>query len=183
MRHVSRTHRVVLDRLFDRINLDPKIQIKYVDTKNQLADILTKRSFTRDEWNHLLHLLNIMDLSMFSCSHFFLSNRKQTVQSAMSKRRSSEETGSPTAKPKPRSTNLETMKTRSISLARREARMSSYCSSQEKSDSENPGDVEVGKDRAGKSIWKQMASTSPYPAEESQVWKLESTQESKGEDF
>ena len=39
MRHVSRTHRVVLDWLFDRINLDPKIQTKYIDTKNQLADI------------------------------------------------------------------------------------------------------------------------------------------------
>ena len=26
MRHVSRTHRVALDWLFDRINLDPKIQ-------------------------------------------------------------------------------------------------------------------------------------------------------------
>ena len=41
MRHVSRTHRVALDCLFDRINLDSKIQIKYIDTKNQLADILT----------------------------------------------------------------------------------------------------------------------------------------------
>ena len=45
MRHVSRTHRVALDWLFDRINLDPKIQIKYIDTKNQLADILTKGKF------------------------------------------------------------------------------------------------------------------------------------------
>ena len=53
MRHASRTHTVALDRLFDRINLDPKIQIKYIDTKNQLADILTKGNFTRDEWNHL----------------------------------------------------------------------------------------------------------------------------------
>ena len=52
MRHVSRTHRVALDWLFDRINLDPKIQIKYIDTKNQLADSLTKGNFTRDEWNH-----------------------------------------------------------------------------------------------------------------------------------
>ena len=39
MRHVSRTHRVDLDRLLDRINLPPKINIKYVDTKNQLADM------------------------------------------------------------------------------------------------------------------------------------------------
>ena len=42
MRHVSRTHRVALDWLFDRINLDSKIQIKYIDPKNQLADILTE---------------------------------------------------------------------------------------------------------------------------------------------
>ena len=42
MRHVSRTHRVALDWLFDRINLEPKIQIKSVDTKNQLADTLTQ---------------------------------------------------------------------------------------------------------------------------------------------
>ena len=34
----------------------PKIQIKYVDTKNQLADFLTKGNFTRDEWNHHLCL-------------------------------------------------------------------------------------------------------------------------------
>ena len=46
MRLVSRTHKVALDWLFDRINLDPNIQIKYIDTKNQLADILTKGSFT-----------------------------------------------------------------------------------------------------------------------------------------
>ena len=45
MRHVSRTHRVALDWLFDRINLDSKIQIKYIDTKNQLADILNRRKF------------------------------------------------------------------------------------------------------------------------------------------
>ena len=53
MRRVSRTHRVALDWLFDRINLDPKIQVKNIDTKNQLADMLTKGNFTRDEWNHL----------------------------------------------------------------------------------------------------------------------------------
>ena len=46
------THRVALDWLFDRINLDPKVQIKYIDTKKQLADILTMGNFTRDEWNH-----------------------------------------------------------------------------------------------------------------------------------
>ena len=68
MRHVSRTHRVALDWLFDRINLDSKIQIKYIDTKNQLADILTKGNFTRDEWNYLLSLFNISHFSSTVCS-------------------------------------------------------------------------------------------------------------------
>ena len=36
-----------------------QIQIQYFDTKHQLADNLTKGNFTRDEWNNLLHLLNI----------------------------------------------------------------------------------------------------------------------------
>ena len=114
---VSRTHRVAIDWLFDRINMDPRTQIKCVDTMNQLADILTKRSFPREEWNHLLHLLNIMDWSMFSCTHFFLWTRQQTVQSAMSKRRqeaSSEASSSPTAKPKPRSLNLVMAKPTSL---------------------------------------------------------------------
>ena len=68
MRHVSRTHRVALDWLFDRINLDSKIQIKYIDTKNQLADILTKGNFTLDEWNHLLNLFNFSHFSSTACT-------------------------------------------------------------------------------------------------------------------
>ena len=76
MRHVSRTHRVALDWLFDRINLDSNIQIKYIDTKNQLADILTKGNFTRDEWNHLLSLFNISHFSSTECSEV-MSKRTQ----------------------------------------------------------------------------------------------------------
>ena len=68
MRHVSRTHRVALDWLFDRINLDSQIQIKYIDTKNQLADILTKGNSTREEWNHLLNLFNISHFSSTACT-------------------------------------------------------------------------------------------------------------------
>ena len=90
MRHVSRTHRVAFDCLFDRINLDSKIQLKYIDTKNQLADILTKGSFTRDEWNHLLCLFNI--------SHF-----SPTVYSAAMAKRFQQDSGEErvTAKSKP----------------------------------------------------------------------------------
>ena len=45
------------------MNLDPKIQIKYIDTNKQHADILTKGNFTRDEWSNLLHLFNISHFS------------------------------------------------------------------------------------------------------------------------
>ena len=68
LRHVSRTHRVALDRLFDRIHSDTKIQIRYVNCRNQLADILTKGHLTRDDWNHLLCLFNISLFSSESCS-------------------------------------------------------------------------------------------------------------------
>ena len=79
MRHVSRTHRVALDWLFDRINLDSKIQIRYIDTKNQLADILTKGNFTSDEWNHLLCLFNI---SHFSSINSLKAVSKRTHEDA-----------------------------------------------------------------------------------------------------
>ena len=68
MRHVSRTQRVSLDSLFDRINLDPKIQISHIDNKHQLADIFTRGNFTRDEWNNLLHLFNISHYSSTCCA-------------------------------------------------------------------------------------------------------------------
>ena len=69
-------HRIAPNWLFDRINLDPKIQIKYIDTKNQLADILTKGNFTRDEWNHPLCLFNISRFSSTDCSEV-MSKRTQ----------------------------------------------------------------------------------------------------------
>ena len=83
--------------------------------KNQMADMLTKGSFTRDEWNHLLHLLNIMNFSTSSRSHFFRSNRKQSV--VMSKR--SQEGlshDSPTAKAKPRPRAMNLVSHRNLSI-------------------------------------------------------------------
>ena len=77
MRHVSRTHRVAPDRLLDRINLEPQIQIKYIDTKNQLADILTKGNVTRDEWKHLLCLFNISHFGSTVCSGAMAKNVQQ----------------------------------------------------------------------------------------------------------
>ena len=102
-RHVSRTHRVALDWLFDRVNLDAKIQMKFVESKNQLADILTRGNFTRDKWHNLLHLFYIMNDTTFSCSHFsksypFLSAGKQSEMSKRSQESSSP--GSPMVKAK-----------------------------------------------------------------------------------
>ena len=77
MRHFSRSHRVALVWLFDRIRLDPTIQIKYIDTKNQLADILTKGNFTRDEWNHLLCFFNISHFSSTVCSDTMAKRSQQ----------------------------------------------------------------------------------------------------------
>ena len=60
MRHVSRTHRVALDWLCDRTNLDSTIHIKYVDSKNQLADSPLMNGI-------ILCLFNISKFSSASC--------------------------------------------------------------------------------------------------------------------
>ena len=66
MTYVSRTHRVALDWVV-RINLDSKIQIKHIDTKNQFVDIATRGNFTHYQWNHLLSWSNIGHFST-ACS-------------------------------------------------------------------------------------------------------------------
>ena len=90
MRRVSRTHRVALDWLFDRINLDPKIQITYIDTKNQVADILTKGNF------------RVMS-GIICCACLILSHFSSTVCSAAMAKRFEQDSGEErvTAKSKP----------------------------------------------------------------------------------
>ena len=104
MRHVFRTHRVALDWLFDRVYPDTKIQIKYVDSKHQLADILTKGNFTRDERNNLLHLFIISHFSLLCCSqNFSLTSRTKND----AKRMQEQEGGNRiVAKPKPTTMKL-----------------------------------------------------------------------------
>ena len=133
MRHVSRTHRVVLDLLFDRINLDSKIQIKYIDTKNQFADILTKGNFTRDEWNHLLNLFNISHFSSTACI------------AAMAKR-AQQESGE------------ERVTAKSRPMMNLTARMPSVVSS---STSSNPGRTSYGYQDPGKSVAGDDRSVKP----------------------
>ena len=45
IRHVARTHSVWL---FDLINLEKAIEVKYVNTAKQAAGVLTKGSFSQD---------------------------------------------------------------------------------------------------------------------------------------
>ena len=54
-----------------------KIQIKYIDTTHQLAGILTKGNFTRDEWNHLWCLFNISHFSSTVCSDTMAKRSQQ----------------------------------------------------------------------------------------------------------
>ena len=79
MRHVSRTHRVALDWLFDRINLDPKIQIKYIDTKNQLADMLIKGNFTRDDYGTLIATFRVARLTLQTPKLWWMSRPTVTL--------------------------------------------------------------------------------------------------------
>ena len=123
MRHVSRTHRVALNWLFDRINLDPKIQIKYIDTTNQLADFLTKGNFTRNEWKHLC---------LFNISHF-----SSTVCFAVMAKRSQQDSGE------------ERVTAKSRAMMNFTARMPSVVSS---STSSNPGRTSYGYQDLGKSV-------------------------------
>ena len=62
MRHVFRTHRVS-----------------------------TKGSFTRGEWGHLLCLVNIMDLSMSSCSHVRAVEKATTMPKIIQERKKEED--------------------------------------------------------------------------------------------
>jgi len=60
MTHIGRVHRVDTDWMFERILVDPGIQIKYVNTKQQIADIFTKGSFTEQTWKVLCRLLQMI---------------------------------------------------------------------------------------------------------------------------
>ena len=78
-------------------------------TTLQLCNIVTKGRFTRDEWNHLQCLFNIMCFATYSGSHLkstFSQTRERLVIGAMSKRGqdTTSSDGSPTAKARP--TNL-----------------------------------------------------------------------------
>ena len=59
MRHMERTHRIDVDALFERIHGEKGMCIKYINTKLQIADIVTNGSFSVQTWNTLCRLLQV----------------------------------------------------------------------------------------------------------------------------
>ena len=124
----------------------PKIRIKYVDTKNQLADILTKGNFTRDEWNHLLKL--------FNSSHF-----NSTACTAAMAKRAQQESGE------------ERVTAKSRPMMNLTARMPSVVSSSTSSNpgrTSYPGKSVAAHDRSGKpekTSWDMMQQVNPHREE------------------
>ena len=55
MRHVSRTHRVCLDWTY-QVMQSPHIQLRYVNTREQIADMMTKALTKKDVWTMLISL-------------------------------------------------------------------------------------------------------------------------------
>ena len=57
LRHVTGTHRIILDGLFERITLDPDISMCYVGTREKIGDVLTHGTFKVIHLKLLLHLI------------------------------------------------------------------------------------------------------------------------------
>ena len=102
MRHVSRTHRVALDGLFDRINLEPQDPNQTCWHQKPARRLVNQRKFHAWWWCNLLRLFNLMNSSMFSHSRFRSIEKANT----MSKRIQERKTGEEPAVAKPRSTCL-----------------------------------------------------------------------------
>ena len=65
LRHLSRTHRVNVAFVLERINSDDDIDLVRVETNNMTADIYTKRFTDPKKWASLLYLNNIVDVEKF----------------------------------------------------------------------------------------------------------------------
>ena len=61
LKHVARTHRIDLDWLFERIYSDPSVYGRYIHTKLQIADMLTKGHFTAESWANLCNLIRVTE--------------------------------------------------------------------------------------------------------------------------
>ena len=138
----------------------PKSKSNISTQKNQLADILTKGNFTRDEWNHLL--------SLFDISHF-----SSTVCSAAMAKRIQQESGEErvTAKSRPMM-NLTARMPSVVSSSTSSSPGKTWCEYQD------PGKSVVVDDRSGKPDRLSPAENSKSDCDRSwssQEWKSEVT--------
>ena len=67
LRHVTRTHRVNLASTYDVFE-DPHVDIMYVNTKEQAADIFTK-ALPPQSWDHALRLMGLLQAAGESGDH------------------------------------------------------------------------------------------------------------------
>ena len=58
LRHLPRTHRIDVNWLFE-VCQSPEIQLRYCNTKQQIADLMTKAINSPPIWNHLLDLAQV----------------------------------------------------------------------------------------------------------------------------
>ena len=56
LKRIARTHRVYVDFIIENFKKDPAVQCRYIHTALQLADLLTKGSFTAESWMRLCSL-------------------------------------------------------------------------------------------------------------------------------
>ena len=123
---------------------------KYIDTKNQFADILPRGNCTRDEWNHVLNLFHNGHFSSTTCT---AANAERAQQGSGEER--------VTAKSRP--------------LMNLTARMPSVVSSSTSSNPgrtsygyQDPGKYVAGDDRSGKpekTSWDMMQQVAPHREE------------------
>ena len=112
-----------------------------------------------------------MNSSLFSCSHFCLSNKKQ---SAMSKERTGRRSRKRFGHGEAEIYEFGAAKPRPVNMVRHNV-LSMKCSAQELSDSNNPGDAQTGQGSVSISPgnwWETQTKIQPS----TQVWKQESTQ-------
>ena len=134
--------------------------------KNHLADMLTKGSLTRDEWDHLLRLLHIMNFFFF-CSHS-LSYRKQSVMSKRAQECTAKEV-SAVAKPRP------------MRLVSRNLLSAKKTPSQDSSALNSPGNQELDQSYVSASVRKQVRNNNQDPTAHSPQRRQDDTLSWSGE--
>lgn len=83
MQHVSWTHRVNLDWLLERSFIDPSVYCRYIETKQQLADILTKPNFSASDWCNLCTSLRVGPIGSHQRLSQYSSNQSPIVSDSL----------------------------------------------------------------------------------------------------